>query len=88
MTKDGILVLQCLFENIWRLFTSWNIPGTEVTPAGFLVFLAFCGLVLRWLSRLFDVQIGANAAVHAATDVSPVANVPGKRAGSFSFKKE
>ena len=86
MTRDGILVLQCHFDTIWRLFTSWNIPGTEVTPAGFLVFLAFAGLVLRWLSRLFEVQIGANAAVHAATDVTPVAKVPGERAGSFSHK--
>ena len=61
MTRDGLLVLECLFGNMWRLFTSWYIPGTEVTPAGFLVFLAFGGLVLRWLSRLFEVQLGASA---------------------------
>ena len=59
MTNDGILVLECLFGNIWRLFTSWNIPGTEVTPGGFLAFLVFGGIVLRWLSRLFDIQLGA-----------------------------
>lgn len=88
MTKDGLLVLECLFENVWRLFNSWYIPGTKVTPGSFLLFLAFAGLVLRWLSRLFEVQIGASAAVHSATDIDPVARVPGSRSGSFSYRKE
>ena len=52
------------------------------------MFLAFAGFVLRLLSCLFDVQIGANAAVHAATDTKSPVEVPGKRAGSFSYKKE
>lgn len=59
MTQDGILVLECLFDTLWMLFTSWHIPGTQVTPGGFLVFLAFAGLILRWLSRIFDVAFGA-----------------------------
>ena len=85
MTRDGLLVLECLFGNMWRLFTSWYIPGTEVTPAGFLVFLAFAGLILRWLTRLFDGQIGAKAAVHSATDVPPAAS-PSSRPGAFKFR--
>ena len=87
MTRDGILVLQCHFDTIWRLFTSWNIPGTEVTPAGFLVFLAFCGLVLRWLSRIFEVGMGADA----LTSVKPAA-VPSSSSapatGSFTFRRD
>lgn len=59
MTSDGLLVLECLFSTVWRLFTTWNIPGTAVTPGGFLAFLVLAGIVLRWLSRLFEVQLGA-----------------------------
>lgn len=52
MTDDSILVLKCLFETIWMLFTSWYIPGTDVTPAGAFMFFAFAGLALRFLYRL------------------------------------
>ena len=52
MTNDAILVLECLFESVWLLFTSWYIPGTDVTPAGAFMFLAFAGLALRFLYRL------------------------------------
>lgn len=47
MTADGILVLRALFSLIWRLFTSWYIPGTHTTPAAFAVFILVTGLVLR-----------------------------------------
>lgn len=82
MTNDGILVLRCLFGNVWRLFNSWYIPGTKVTPASFLMFLAFAGLVLRWLSRLFDVGLGASAVAG-----NPPAAVPGGRPGSFTINR-
>lgn len=52
MTDDAILVLECLFDSIWMLFTSWYIPGTDVTPAGAFMFFAFAGLALRFLYRL------------------------------------
>lgn len=65
MTHDGLLVLQCLFVNIWRLFTSWHIPGTETTPAAFFMFIAVCGLALKFLYRVSgvvpDVGIGIDA---------------------------
>lgn len=83
MTNDGILVLECLFGNVWSLFNSWYIPGTKVTPASFLMFLAFAGFVLRWLSRLFDVQLGAGAVVDKATETDIV---PSRSAGAFDIK--
>ena len=85
MTNDGILVLECLFGNVWRLFNSWYIPGTKVTPASFLMFLAFAGLVLRWLSRLFDVVLGTGTVVDRAANVPPAA-VPGDR-GRFTINE-
>lgn len=47
MTADALLVVQLLFGEIWRLFTSWNIPGTSASPAEVFVFVAFVGLIVR-----------------------------------------
>lgn len=55
MTADGLAVLQCLFQVIWRLFTSWYIPGTRTTPAAFFLFLIAAGLALRFIVRLFGI---------------------------------
>lgn len=52
MTNDAKLVVQCLFETIWRFFTSWYIPGTNVTPATMALFLLLTALALRFLFRL------------------------------------
>lgn len=52
MTADALLVVQTLFSTIWRLFTSWNIPGTNTTPAAFILFLSFAVLGLRFLKSL------------------------------------
>lgn len=42
MTTDALLVVKCLFTDIWSMFTSWHIPGTSITPAAWAVFcLAF-----------------------------------------------
>lgn len=63
MTSDGLLVLKCLFETIWRLFTSWHIPGTETTPAAFFMFIAVCGLALKFLYRVAGVVPDVSAEV-------------------------
>lgn len=49
MTSDAILILKCLFNTIWRLFNSWYIPGTNVTPAMWGCFALLVGLVLRFV---------------------------------------
>lgn len=49
MTGDAILVIQAVFVTIWRLFTSWYIPGTRTTPADW----AFLSLALVLAVRLF-----------------------------------
>lgn len=55
MTNDAKLILNCLFDTIWRLFTSWDIPGTNITPAEFILFLAFAGVSLRFLFRMLGI---------------------------------
>lgn len=37
MTEQAFQILQTLFSTIWRLFTGWHIPGTNLTPAVFLI---------------------------------------------------
>lgn len=51
MTADALLVVQCLFNVIWRLFTSWHIPGTATTPAAFFLFLGFAVVSIRFFKR-------------------------------------
>lgn len=38
MTENAIAAVSCIFRESWRLFTSWHIPGTNVSPAAWLVF--------------------------------------------------
>lgn len=49
MSNDALAVVQCLFNTIWALFTSWHIPGTNVTPASFFLFLISAGIGLRYV---------------------------------------
>lgn len=60
MTNDAVLVLQCLFQTIWRLFTSWHIPGTNVTPAMFFFFLAAAGIGLTFVLRFLGIGGGVS----------------------------
>ena len=52
MTNDALLVLQTLFQTIFSLFTSWHIPGTNVTPAVALFGILFLSILFRVLSRV------------------------------------
>lgn len=49
MSNDAIAVVKCLFQTIWQLFSSWHIPGTDVTPAAFALFLISSGIGLRYV---------------------------------------
>lgn len=53
MTSDAILVIRTLFGSIWRLFTSWYIPGTNVTPASWHFLALTLVLVISILRILF-----------------------------------
>lgn len=53
MTSDAVLIVQFLFTSVWRLFTSWCIPGTNVTPAGMAFLLLTCVFILRWVKKYF-----------------------------------
>lgn len=50
MQSNAYLLLRMFLEQTWRLFTSWYIPGTRITPAA----LGFFFLALEfgiWLLK-------------------------------------
>lgn len=53
MSSDVLLVLSSIFGTIWRLFTSWRLPGFSFTPAAWAMFSAFFLLLIRFVRRLF-----------------------------------
>lgn len=52
MTSDALQVLQTLIGGVWMLLSTWEFPGTHMTPAELLFFSMFLTLVLRFLSRM------------------------------------
>lgn len=67
MSNDALLVLECLFKTIWQLFTSWNFPGTNVTPAEMFLFLISSGIGLRYvLMFLHSPNASAAGGVYSA----------------------
>lgn len=53
MTNDALSVVSVLFGSIFQLFTSWYIPGTNVTPAVAFFGILFITLVFRFLGHVF-----------------------------------
>lgn len=56
MTDEAMLVVKTLFTSIWSIFTSWHIPGTNVTPMAMALFLIIACLGLRFLYSLLGVS--------------------------------
>lgn len=62
MTADAIVIVQTLFGSIWTLTTSWNIPGTHMSPAEWAFFSLTLIAVLRFVKRVFsDVHGSGNS---------------------------
>lgn len=60
MTADAIQILQFIFNVIWKMFTSWHIPGTNVTPAAMGFFLLVAAMIINSIkSVLLSVAVGA-----------------------------
>lgn len=52
MTSDAFLLMQAWLVNIWRLFTSWHIPGTNFSPAQWFFFLLMAPLTVRLVKSI------------------------------------
>lgn len=79
MTQDGLLIVRCLFETVWRLFTSWHIPGTNTSPAAFFMFIGVCGLAFRFMYRIIGLNPDVGTVGIEKTPLLPVGGVPAKK---------
>lgn len=52
MSSDAVQIVQYLFNMIWKLFTSWTIPGTQATPAAWGIFMITAGIAIRFFRRI------------------------------------
>lgn len=52
MTVNALAAVHMLFSTIWRLFTSWTFPGTNVTPASWIIFAFVLVVAVRFVKRL------------------------------------
>lgn len=52
MTQDAFTILSVLMSTLWKFFNSWYLPGTNVTPAGFMLLVAFLAVTIRFLKRI------------------------------------
>ncbi len=59
MTRDALTVVKMLFTSIWSLFTSWNFPGTHMSPAEWAFFMLFIVVLFKFLSRVTNTTVGA-----------------------------
>lgn len=52
MTNDALSVVSALFTTVFRLFNSWYIPGTNVTPAVAFFGILFISIIFRILRKV------------------------------------
>lgn len=51
MTSEVFSFLKQCFALFWKLFTGWNVPGTNVTVGGWILFFLSAGVLFRFLAR-------------------------------------
>lgn len=56
MGRDTIRVLRFVFVDIWSLFTSWHIPGTNFSPAAWAMFSLWLFVLVRFLRNITGSQ--------------------------------
>lgn len=52
MTGEVFTFLKGVIAQFWLLFTSWYVPGTNITVGGWLLFLLSAGAFFRFLCKL------------------------------------
>lgn len=60
MTANFLQLLSTVFSSAWRLLTSFYIPGTNVTPAGIMIFIPSAIIGLKFFKRLFSTMGGGS----------------------------
>lgn len=78
MTNDALSVLVCLFSNIFRLFNSWRIPGTNVTPAEAAFGILFTVIMFNFIGKALGLfaEAGPGPNTSKKPPAPPMSNVP------------
>lgn len=66
MTQNALTLLQTFFTQIFRIFTSIIVPGTNFTFASFMFFFAFVPLVLKFFCNLLGLGNGGLSVTSSA----------------------
>lgn len=51
MNSEVFDFLKQSFALFWKLFTGWNVPGTNVTVGGWILFALSAGVLFRILAK-------------------------------------
>ena len=64
MTVEASTFLAGFFAHIWKLFNGWKLPGTNVTPIAWALFLLLLPVFIRLFKRLLntpDASVGGSS---------------------------
>lgn len=68
MTNSAFQFLSAFLTQIFRLFTSWHLPGTNVTPAGAIFAVLAMSLSVRFIKNLFTGEISSGSNSKGGSD--------------------
>ena len=58
MTNEAIQFVSGFLPLCWKYFTSWYLPGTNVTPAAMALFVSGLFIVIRTINRIANCPTG------------------------------
>lgn len=54
MTVEAVQFLSGFFARIWSFFNGWSLPGTNVTPIAWALFLAMVVIFIKSIKRILN----------------------------------
>ena len=68
MTGEAYGFLQGFFKHIFKLYNSWKLPGTNVTPIAWALFLLLVPVFIRLFKRLLNTPDASGGSSKKAGD--------------------
>lgn len=54
MTTAAYQITREMLIQLWRFFSEWYIPGTNVTPAGMFLLVIIVSISIRFIKRIVN----------------------------------
>lgn len=61
MANDVILFMQGFFAQMWRLFTSWEMPGLGFSPAQLYFFILVAPIAVKIVKSIVTLSVDSLA---------------------------